>query len=354
MLSKPRLIRALFRQPVDRTPIWIMRQAGRYLPEYRSVRNKVKDFLKLCKTPELACQVTLQPLERFPLDAAIIFSDILTIPDALGLGLAFLEGEGPCFQKPIQTLKDIENLPTLDPEIELRYVMDAIRLSKQALNNRAPLIGFAGSPWTMATYMVEGGGSKSFTKIKKMMFCEPSLLHQLLNHLKETVVRYLKAQVIAGADVVMVFDTWGGILSSADYLHFSLRYMQEIVAAFKTEGMENVPVILFTKNVGENLQALSATGCEAVGIDWTLSLNKARTMVGDKVALQGNLDPAILYGDPECIRNGVKTVLQEFGKGSGHIFNLGHGIHPDIEPEKVAIMVEAVQTLSTQYHEGHR
>lgn len=354
MLSKPRLIRALFRQPVDRTPIWIMRQAGRYLPEYRSVRNKVKDFLKLCKTPELACQVTLQPLERFPLDAAIIFSDILTIPDALGLGLAFLEGEGPRFQKPIQTLKDIENLPTLDPEIELRYVMDAIRLSKQALNNRAPLIGFAGSPWTMATYMVEGGGSKSFTKIKKMMFCEPSLLHQLLNHLKETVVRYLKAQVIAGADVVMVFDTWGGILSSADYLNFSLRYMQEIVAAFKTEGMENVPVILFTKNVGENLQALSATGCEAVGIDWTLSLNKARTMVGDKVALQGNLDPAILYGDSECIRNGVKTVLQEFGKGSGHIFNLGHGIHPDIEPEKVAIMVEAVQTLSTQYHEGHR
>ncbi len=366
MLNEHRLVRALLRKPVDRTPIWIMRQAGRYLPEYRVIRSKVKDFLKLCKTPELACQITLQPLERFPLDAAIIFSDILTIPDAFGLELAFLEGEGPYFQRPICTLEDVEKLPTIDPEIELRYVMDAIRMTKRALKDRVPLIGFAGSPWTIATYMVEGKISKNFTKIKKLMVSEPMILHRLLTHLSTTIVSYLKAQVMAGAEVLMIFDTWGGVLSCADYLDFSLSYMQEIVAnlnfelerenaafAVPSSGggqvIKKVPIILFTKNVGQNLEALSETGCDAVGIDWTLPLDKARSLVGHKVALQGNLDPAVLYADPDFIQRSVQLVLRQFGKGSGHVFNLGHGIYPDVEPEKVAIMIEAVQSFSTRY-----
>jgi len=350
MLSEHRFIRALLRKPVDRTPVWIMRQAGRYLPEYRAIRDKVKDFLVLCKTPELACQITLQPLERFPLDAAIIFSDILTIADALGLELSFLEGEGPCFRSSIQTVEDVEKLPIIDPEIELRYVMDAIRMVKQATHHQVPLIGFSGSPWTIATYMVEGRASKNFTKIKKLMFSQPMILHRLLTRLRNIIVNYLKAQIMAGADVLMIFDTWGGVLSCSDYLNFSLHYMQGIIEDLNSYHVKKVPIILFTKNVGQNVVALSETGCQAVGLDWTVSLDKVRLLIGHKVALQGNLDPAALYADPAYIQKAVQTILQQFGQGSGHIFNLGHGIYPDVDPEKVAIMIEAVQSFSTQYH----
>lgn len=351
MATEYRLIRALLRQPVDRTPVWIMRQAGRYLPEYLAVRKQAKDFLTLCKTPELACQVTLQPLARFPLDAAIIFSDILTIPDAFNMGLYFEEGEGPKFLAPIQSLADITKLPELDPENELRYVMDAIRMAKRELNNTVPLIGFAGSPWTIATYMIEGQSSKSFSKIKKMMYSDPHALHQLLSKLSSNITRYINAQIKAGADTIMIFDTWGGILSPEDYLQFSLNYMQEIVnGTLKNNGDKKIPMILFTKNGGQSLKAMAATGCDALGLDWTMSLSEARQCVSDKVALQGNLDPAVLYAAPDQIQKEVKRVLSEYGKGPGHIFNLGHGIHPDTDPEKVATMINTVHTESVQYH----
>jgi uroporphyrinogen decarboxylase len=351
MVSKHRLIRALFRQPVDRTPVWIMRQAGRYLPEYLAVRREAKDFLTLCKTPELACQVTLQPLARFPLDGAIIFSDILTIPDAFNMGLYFEEGEGPRFLKPISTMADIENLPELDPEIELRYVMDAIRMAKRELNNKVPLIGFAGSPWTIATYMVEGQSSKRFSKIKKMMYGNPEALHQLLLKLSSNITRYINAQIMAGADAVMIFDTWGGVLSPENYLEFSLRYMEKIVKnVIRVNGNKKIPIILFTKNGGYSLAAMAATGCDALGLDWTTSLAHARQLVGHQVALQGNLDPAVLYAKQDIIEAEVKRVLSAYGKGPGHIFNLGHGIHPDTDPEKVAIMINAVHTESAEYH----
>jgi len=351
MLSPHRLIRALFRQPVDRTPVWIMRQAGRYLPEYRALRARAQNFLNLCKTPELACQATLQPLQRFPLDAAIIFSDILTIPDAFQMGLYFSEGEGPRFQKPIQSSADIEKLPTVDPEVELRYVMDAIRMTKKALHDSVPLIGFAGSPWTIATYMIEGKSSKTFSIIKKWLYAEPKTLHRLLSHLSSTIITYLNAQIMAGADSVMIFDSWGGILSYFDYHKFSLYYMQLIVENLISEyNGKQIPVILFTKNGGEHLSAIANTGCTAVGIDWTLSLRKARELIGNKVALQGNLDPAVLYAPPAVIRAEVEHVLQQFGKGSGHIFNLGHGISPDVLPENLGVLVEAVHSFSPQYH----
>lgn len=351
VLSEHRLIRALFRQPVDCTPVWIMRQAGRYLPEYLAVRQQTKDFLTLCKTPELACQVTLQPLARFPLDAAIIFSDILTIPDAFNMGLYFEEGEGPCFLEPITCSADIAKLPNLDPEVELRYVMDAIRMVKRELNNKVPLIGFAGSPWTIATYMVEGESSKSFSKIKKMLYSDPSALHQLLSKLSSNIMRYINAQIMAGVDAVMIFDTWGGILSYADYLEFSLRYMEDIVKnTMRVNNDKKIPIILFTKNGGLSLEAMAATGCDALGLDWTMSLERARKRVGHQVALQGNLDPAVLYAEPHYIQKEVKRILAEYGIGPGHIFNLGHGINPDTDPEKVATMINAVHTESTQYH----
>jgi uroporphyrinogen decarboxylase len=349
--SEHRLIRALFRQPVDRTPVWIMRQAGRYLPEYLEVRKKAKDFLILCKTPELACEVTLQPLARFPLDAAIIFSDILTIPDAFNMGLYFAEGEGPRFSKPICTPADIAKLPELDPEVELRYVMDAIRMTKRELNNKEPLIGFAGSPWTIATYMVEGQSSKNFFKIKKMLYSSPDSLHQLLSKLSSNITRYINAQIIAGADAVMIFDTWGGILSHENYLAFSLQYMESIVKnTLRVQNNKKIPIILFTKNSGQALEAMAGTGCDALGIDWTTSLDRARQLVGHQVALQGNLDPAVLYSEPHCIQEEVKRVLAAYGSGPGHIFNLGHGINPDTDPEKVATMINAVHTESIQYH----
>jgi uroporphyrinogen decarboxylase len=343
-----RLIRALKRLPVDRTPIWIMRQAGRYLPEYRAVRKKAGDFLTLCKTPELAAEVTLQPIKRYPLDAAIIFSDILTIPDALGLGLHFKTGEGPHFLRPIRTESAVQALPIIDPERDLSYVMEAIRLVKADLANKIPLIGFAGSPWTVATYMVEGQSSKQFAIIKKMRYQNPKLLHQLLTHLTHITIDYLKAQIAAGADVIMLFDTWGGVLGTSDYLEFSLHYMREIVAAVKksSPNQEEIPVILFTKNGGKYLSQIADTGCHGIGLDWTADILLACEQIGDRVALQGNLDPAILYADAKTIENEVAKVLQAFGGGEGHIFNLGHGIHADIDPQKVTILCESVHSLS--------
>lgn len=351
LLKNDRLIRALLRQPVDYTPVWIMRQAGRYLPEYRATRAKAGDFLTLCKTPELACEVTLQPLARYDLDAAIIFSDILTIPDAMGLGLFFAEGEGPRFTAPIRSAMDVDKLPLPDPEIELRYVMDAIRLTRHELAQRVPLIGFSGSPWTLATYMVEGGSSKTFSMIKAMRYQQSAVLHRLLKHLAKSVTLYLNAQIAAGAQVLMLFDTWGGILTTHDYEEFSLQYMSEIMSGLNCTHQEQpVPVVLFTKQGGGWLEAMAKSGCDAIGVDWTIDLNVARARVGDHVALQGNLDPAALYALPEEIQEQVKTILTAYGKGSGHVFNLGHGISQDISPEHVAVLVNAVHEFSRDFH----
>jgi uroporphyrinogen decarboxylase len=344
-LQNDNFLRALLRQPVDRTPVWIMRQAGRYLPEYCATRAQAGDFLTLCKTPELACEVTLQPLRRFDLDAAIIFSDILTIPDAMGLGLYFTEGEGPRFQKPIRNAADITKLVVPDPEEELRYVIDAVSLTKKELNNKVPLIGFAGSPWTLACYMVEGGASKDFRVIKSLLFREPELLHKLLKILADSVIAYLNAQISAGADAVMLFDTWGGVLTTRDYQNFSLNYMAEIIAGLTREkNGQRVPVILFTKGGGQWLEKIADSGCDAIGLDWTVDIAQARARVGDRVALQGNMDPAVLYASPERIRAEVKNILTAYGEGSGHVFNLGHGITPDVPPENVKVLVDAVHT----------
>ena len=350
-LKNDLFLRALLRQPVDTTPVWIMRQAGRYLPEYRVTREKAGSFLQLCTTPDLACEVTLQPLRRFPLDAAILFSDILTIPDAMGLGLHFADGEGPQFRNPVRTAADVKRLAVPDPEDKLRYVMDAVRLIRRELDGQVPLIGFAGSPWTLATYMVEGGSSKDFALIKKMLYDQPALLHQLLATTARAVTEYLNAQIAAGAQAVMVFDTWGGALSPRDYKEFSLRYMQEIVAGLTraAEGRK-VPVILFTKGGGQWLEAMADSGCDALGVDWTTDLKGARARVGSRVALQGNMDPSVLYASPERIRAEVDVVLASFGPGSGHVFNLGHGIHAGINPDHVAVLVDAVHAESRKYH----
>jgi uroporphyrinogen decarboxylase len=353
--SEHRLIRALWRQPVDRTPLWIMRQAGRYLPEYRALRQRAKDFLVLCKTPALACEITLQPVQRFDLDAAIIFSDILVVPEALGMKLSFVEGEGPLFQDPLQNSQAIQKLPPIDVSSELSYVMEAIRLSKQALGGRLPLIGFAGSPWTLATYMIEGKSSKDFSKIKRWLYQDPQSLHALLNHLSHTLIDYLQAQVQAGVDVLMIFDTWGGVLPYQAYLDFSLHYMQVIVSALKKmmalqgpPALKKVPIILFSKNTALHLIAQAATGCDGLGLDWTASLSVARQCVGHEVALQGNMDPAALYADPLQIQQAVKKVLDDFGSGYGHVFNLGHGITPLVDPEHVQAMIEAVHRYGVQ------
>ncbi len=350
-LQNDRFLRALLREPVDCTPVWMMRQAGRYLPEYRATREKAGDFMTLCRTPELACEVTLQPLERFPLDAAILFSDILTVPDAMGLGLYFEEGEGPRFERPVRSRADIDALPVPDPETELRYVMDAVRTIRQALGGRVPLIGFSGSPWTLATYMVEGGGTKNFALAKGMMFDRPELMHALLDKLARAVTDYLNAQIAAGAQAVMIFDTWGGTLTPEDYRAFSLDYMARIVAGLTREAEgRRVPVILFTKGGGQWLEAQADTGADALGLDWTCDIGEARRRVGDRVALQGNLDPCTLYASPEAIRRAVGRVLESYGPGSGHVFNLGHGIHPTVEPDHAAALVEAVHELSRPYH----
>ena len=289
-------LRALLRQPVDYTPVWMMRQAGRYLPEYREVRKDAGDFMTVCRDADLACEVTIQPLRRFPLDAAILFSDILTIPDAMGLGLYFETGEGPKFERPITCKADVDKIGIPDPEGELQYVMNAVRTIKKTLNGDVPLIGFSGSPWTLATYMIEGGSSKGFTKIKKMMFAEPQTLHLLLDKLADSVISYLNAQIAAGAQSVMVFDTWGGVLSPRDYKEFSLQYMAKIVDGLtRHNDGRQVPVTLFTKNGGMWLEDIAATGCDAVGLDWTIDIENAKARIGDKVALQGNMDPSMLY-----------------------------------------------------------
>jgi uroporphyrinogen decarboxylase len=324
-----------------------MRQAGRYLPEYRSTRKKAGDFISLCKSSELACEVTLQPLERFDLDAAILFSDILTIPDAMGLGLHFIEGEGPRFSKPLSNLIDIERLTKPDVGDKLTYVFDAVSIIKKNLKNRAPLIGFSGSPWTLATYMVEGGSSKNFSKVKTLMFQNPSHMHQLLDILADTVIDYLNAQIEAGADSVMIFDTWGGLLNKQCYENFSLQYMTKIVDDLHRnyEG-KTIPVTLFTKGGSAWLEQIAASGCDGIGLDWTIELGEAERRVGSQVALQGNLDPSVLYASPEVIVSEVKKVLNQFKGKTGHVFNLGHGITPDVDPENMKILVDAVHTYS--------
>jgi uroporphyrinogen decarboxylase len=349
-LQNDRLLRALLRQPVDRTPVWIMRQAGRYLPEYRATRARAGSFLTLAKTPELACEVTLQPLARFDLDAAILFSDILTVPDAMGLGLQFAEGEGPYFERPLTCAADIARLAPPDPEQSLRYVTDAVRLIRRELGGRVPLIGFSGSPWTLACYMVEGRGSQNFAKVKALMLNDPASAHRLLDVLAHAVRDYLAAQIAAGAQAVMLFDTWGGVLTPAHYREFSLRYLADVVRALPREhGGRRVPVIVFSKGVHQ-LEAMADTGADALGIDWTQDLADARARVGARVALQGNLDPATLYANPECVRAGVAEVLAAYGKGPGHVFNLGHGITPDVNPEHLRVLVDAVHELSAPYH----
>lgn len=352
VLKNDTFLRALLKQPIERTPVWMMRQAGRYLPEYRKVREQAGSFLNLCTNPELACEVTLQPLRRFAFDAAILFSDILTVPDAMGLDLHFTEGEGPQFGKPVCSAADIHRLGIPDPESDLRYVMDAVRLIRRELDGRVPLIGFSGSPWTLATYMVEGGGSKSFRKVKALMYEQPELMHVLLDKLADAVAAYLNAQIAAGAQAVMVFDTWGGMLSTEDYQTFSLAYAKRVMSMLKTEADgQRVPTILFTKGGGLWLEMMTDAGYDALGLDWQTDIGRARARVGDKVALQGNMDPVALYAKPEIISEKVKAILEKYGSGSGHVFNLGHGILPDINPEHVGAMVDAVHRFSPLYHQ---
>lgn len=349
-LLNDRFLRALKREPVDMTPVWIMRQAGRYLPEYRATRARSGDFLTLCKTPELACKVTLQPLQRFALDAAILFSDILTIPDAMGLGLHFSEGEGPKFMRPVRTAADIDQLIVPDPETELRYVMDGVRTIRRELAGRVPLIGFAGSPWTLACYMVEGHGSRDFARAKALCWNEPQLAHRLLNVIAHSVATYLAAQACAGAQALMLFDTWGGLLSPAQFHEFSQRYLNQIAQTLHANpATREVPLIIFSKGANQHLEILADTGCAALGVDWTIDLGEARRRVGDRVALQGNLDPAVLHASPDVIRAQVQATLQSFGAGPGHIFNLGHGITPDIDPENVRVLVDAVHQFSRKH-----
>lgn len=351
-LKNDRLIRALLREPVDVTPVWIMRQAGRYLPEYRETRRKAGSFLKLCKTPELACEVTMQPLARFPLDAAILFSDILTIPDAMGLGLYFADGEGPKFEQPVRTVADVDRLGVLDPADELGYVTDAVSLIRHELDGRVPLIGFSGSPWTLATYMIEGGSSRDFVRIKQMLYAQPAALGKLLDILSDSVSAYLNAQVRAGAQALMIFDTWGGVLSGPHYRQFSLDPMERILSQLEriSPDGQKVPVILYTKGGAQWLDTMADSGADALGLDWTVEISAARKLVGERVALQGNLDPSVLFAPPETIRESVAAVLRGFGAGEGHVFNLGHGIHQQVNPEHLSVLVDAVHELSAANH----
>jgi uroporphyrinogen decarboxylase len=351
-LKNDRFLRALLRQPVDVTPVWMMRQAGRYLPEYRATRAQAGDFLALCHNPELACEVTLQPLRRFALDAAILFSDILTVPDAMGIGLYFEQGEGPRFRKPVRTEADIAALPVVNAERDLAYVMDAVKLIRRELNGEVPLIGFSGSPWTIATYMVEGGGSKDFSTVKRMMMATPELMHALLDKLALSIIDYLNAQVRAGAQALQIFDTWGGVLSPQCYEEFSLRYMKKIVDGLLREHEgRRVPVIVFTKNGGLWLEAIAGSGADCVGLDWTIDIASARQRIGERVALQGNMDPAVLYAPPARIREEVTRILTAYGKGSGHVFNLGHGIHQHVDPDHAKAFIDAVHELSAPWHQ---
>ena len=346
-----RLLRALAREPIDRTPVWFMRQAGRYLPEYRATRARAGSFLALCSTPELACEVTLQPLRRFALDAAILFSDILTIPWAMGLGLEFVEGEGPRFRSPVRAPADIDRLGVPDPEDDLGFVMDAIRTVRRELDGGVPLIGFAGSPWTLATYMIEGGSSRDFGRAKNLLIEHPREMHRLLDLLATATTGYLTAQVRAGAQALMIFDTWGGVLTTPAYREFSLDYMRRIVEQIPRENeSRSVPLVLFTKGGGGWIESIAESGCDAIGLDWTVDLGSARERVGTRVALQGNLDPATLLASPVRIREEVGRILAEYGAGAGHVFNLGHGITPNVDPEHVGACVDAVHELSPAYH----
>lgn len=352
-LKNDRLLRSLSHEPVDATPIWIMRQAGRYLPEYRATRARAGSFMTLCQTPELACEVTLQPLKRYALDAAIIFSDILTIPHAMGLGLSFVEGEGPRFAHPLRRAQDINALSVPDAD-SLNYVYEAIRLVRHELDGKVPLIGFCGSPWTLAAYMVEGQSKTGFPLLLKMQAEDPAILHKLLEVLAKSVAAHLNAQIEAGAQVVMIFDTWGGMLTTSAYEEFSLFYIKQVMAdLLRIYNNSKIPLILFTKGGSRWLEQMSVSGCDAVGLDWTITLNEARARVGDKVALQGNMNPACLLEAPETIREQAKRILESFGNGSGHVFNLGHGITPDVSPEHVSVLVDAVHELSKPYHAQH-
>lgn len=351
-LKNDRFLRALLKQEVDCTPVWMMRQAGRYLPEYRASRAEAGDFLSLCKNAEFACEVTMQPLRRFPLDAAILFSDILTIPDALGMGLYFETGEGPKFKKTVRSQQDLDGLNKIKVEDDLGYVMNAVSVIRKELNGLVPLIGFSGSPWTLACYMVEGGSSKDFRIIKSLAYSDPTFMHNLLDMLADCVIDYLNAQILAGAQAVQIFDTWGGILSDRAYQAFSLRYMRKIVnGLIKEHEGRQVPSIVFTKNGGLWLESIADIGCTGVGLDWTISMGEARKRVGNKVALQGNMDPSVLYAPPAAIREEVGVILKDYGKGTGHIFNLGHGITPEVNPEHAGVFIRAVHELSAQYHQ---
>jgi len=341
-------LKACFRQPVQRTPVWIMRQAGRYLPQYRAIREKV-DFLTLCKTPELAAEVTIQPVDILGVDAAIIFSDILVVPEAMGMELVVEEHKGgPRFPSPVRSAADIQKLTVPDPADKLKFVLDAIDTTRKQLDNRVPLIGFSGSPWTLATYMVEGHGSKTFPFIKNLIHDDPKLSHALLQKLSHAVTNYLNAQIEAGAQALQIFDTWGGILPPGSFQEFSLNYIESVVSSIQKK---DVPIIVFCKNCGHSLDAISACGCHVVGLDWSTEIGRAREMVGEKVALQGNLDPAVLYKKPEDIRREVKRILKNFGRGSGHIFNLGHSILPDVPVEHAQAFVNAVTEESPPYHQ---
>ena len=338
------LLRALLREPTPRRPIWLMRQAGRYLPEYRALRASAGGFLQMCTNPAIACEITLQPVDRYPLDAAILFSDILTIPHAMNLGLEFEAGEGPRFARPVRSSADIDKLGVPDPGTDLKYVVDAVALVRSELRGRVPLIGFAGSPWTVATYMVEGGSSKTFGQIKRMMYQAPLELHRLLAILAKATILYLNAQIAAGAQAVMIFDTWGGVLTPAQYQDFSLRYMAEVIDALTRHSQgRRVPNIVFTKGGGAWLSKIAGIGCDAVGVDWNTDLGAARQAVDGRVALQGNLDPAALLAPPDQLRAETLRVLQSYGAGAGHVFNLGHGITPEVDPERVALLVKTVQ-----------
>ena len=351
VLKNDLYIRSLLRQPTERTPLWVMRQAGRYLPEYRQLRGEAGSFMNLCTNPELACEVTLQPLRRFPLDAAILFSDILTIPDAMGLGLYFAEGEGPKFESVIKSADDVDKLKYPDPATSLAYVMDAVALIRKELKGEVPLIGFSGSPWTLATYMVEGGSSKAFAKIKTMLYGEPQTLHLLLDKLADSVIDYLNAQIESGAQAVQIFDTWGGVLAPDMFREFSLRYLEKIVAGLhRSYDGKTIPVVLFCKGCNSHLEAIADTGCDGLGVDWTITLAEARARVGDRVALQGNLDPAIMLTNPDIIENQVRVTLASYGNGSGHVFNLGHGITPEVDPQHMTVLTESVRQHSPAWH----
>lgn len=351
-LQNDTLIRALLREPTPYTPVWLMRQAGRYLPEYNETRKRAGDFLTLCKTPSLATEVTLQPLARFPLDAAILFSDILTIPDAMGLGLHFAEGEGPRFERPLRDEASIAGLQVPDPTRQLRYVTDAVREIQLALAGRVPLIGFAGSPYTLACYMIEGGASDDWRTIKTMLYRRPDLLHRVLALNTRSVADLLTAQIDAGVQVVMIFDTWGGSLSARSYREFSLAYITEVVSRLPREkDGQRIPIIVFTKGGGQQLETIAQSGCDCVGLDWSMDLGEARRRVGAQVALQGNLDPLVLLSSPEAVRSETIRTLDAFGAGPGHVFNLGHGVPQFATPENVAALVDAVHQASPKFHQ---